>query len=82
MLSSVLRSERAVQVNIAVMRAFVKLRQLLASHADLLRKLRQMERKYDAQLAQVFRAIEALMQPPEEDEGPPYSPKKKRIGYR
>lgn len=49
MLSSVLRSPRAVQVNIAIMRAFVKLRELLASHADLARRLEEMESRYDAQ---------------------------------
>jgi hypothetical protein len=50
MLSSVLRSERAVQVNIEVMRAFVRLRRILASHADLARKLESLEKKYDVQL--------------------------------
>ena len=49
MLSSVLRSQRAVQVNIEIMRAFVRLRQMLASHADLARKLDALERKYDRQ---------------------------------
>jgi len=57
MLSSVLNSERAVQVNIEIMRAFVRLRRLLASHADLARKLNALERKYDAQLKMVFDAI-------------------------
>ena len=73
MLSSVLRSERAVQVNIAIMRAFVRLRQLLATHKDLARKLEQMERKYDAQFRGVFTAIRELMEPPK-------SPKR-RIGF-
>jgi hypothetical protein len=57
MLSSVLNSERAVQVNIEIMRAFVRLRRLLASHADLARKLETLERKYDAQFKMVFDAI-------------------------
>ena len=57
MLSSVLRSERAVSVNIAIMRAFVRLRQLVASHADLERKLNALERKYDSQFKIVFDAI-------------------------
>jgi hypothetical protein len=61
MLSSVLRSERAVQVNIAIMRAFVKLREMLASHADLARKLAEMEKKYDAQFKIVFDVIRQLM---------------------
>ncbi len=61
MLSSVLRSKRAVQVNIAIMRAFVQLRQMLASHADLARKLTALESKYDQQFRVVFDAIRALM---------------------
>ncbi len=61
MLSSVLRSERAVQVNIAIMRAFVQLRQILSTHAGLARKLKALEGKYDAQFRAVFDAIRALM---------------------
>jgi hypothetical protein len=64
MLSSVLHSERAVEVNIQIMRAFVRLRQLLASHADLARKLDELEKKYDKQFAIVFEAIRKLMEPP------------------
>ncbi|HPA77324.1 MAG TPA: ORF6N domain-containing protein [Kiritimatiellia bacterium] len=64
MLSSVLNSDRAVQVNIAIMRAFVQLRQLLATHADLARKLEELEKKYDAQFRGVFDAIRRLMAPP------------------
>jgi len=64
MLSSVLRSKRAVQVNIEIMRAFVRLRQLLASHADLARKVDALEKKYDAQFKVVFDAIRQLMTPP------------------
>lgn len=64
MLSSVLNSERAVQVNIAIMRAFVRLRRMLASHADLARRLDGLEKKYDAQFKVVFDAIRALMEPP------------------
>jgi hypothetical protein len=63
MLSSVLRSPRAVQVNIAIMRAFVKLRQILASHRDLARRLDEMESRYDAQFRAVFDAIRGLMHP-------------------
>ena len=63
MLSSVIRSERAVLVNIAIMRAFVRLRRLLATHKDLARKLEQMEKKYDAQFKIVFDAIRNLMEP-------------------
>lgn len=65
MLSSVLNSKRAVQVNIAIMRAFVKLREMLATHKDLARKLNEMEKKYDAQFKVVFDAIRQLMIPPE-----------------
>jgi len=64
MLSSVLRSERAVQVNIEIMRAFVRLRQLLASHEDLARRLDELEQKYDEQFKVVFEAIWQLMVPP------------------
>lgn len=64
MLSSVLRSERAVHVNIEIMRAFVKLRQLMQSHADLARKLAALEKRYDAQFKAVFDAIRELMTPP------------------
>ena len=74
MLSSVLHSERAVQVNIAIMRAFVKLREMLASHRDLARRLNEMEKKYDSQFKVVFDAIRGLMKPPER---PP-----RKIGFR
>jgi hypothetical protein len=73
MLSSVLRSERAVQVNIEIMRAFVRLRELMATHKDLVRRLNEMEKKYDAQLRVVFDAIRELMTPPD--------PKKRKIGF-
>ena len=73
MLSSVLKSERAVQVNIEIMRTFVRLRQLLASNAKLARKLEMLERKYDAQFKVVFDAIRQLMIPPE--------PNKRKIGF-
>ena len=63
MLSSVLRSPRAVLVNIAIMRTFVQLRQMLASNADLSRKLAAMEEKYDEQFKVVFEAIRELMEP-------------------
>ena len=64
MLSSVLRSPRAVQVNIAIMRAFVRLREMLMSNADLARKLLALENKYDAQFRVVFDAIRELMEGP------------------
>jgi len=63
MLSSVLRSKRAVMVNIEIMRAFVRLRQMLATNADLARKLAALEKKYDAQFRAVFEAIRELMTP-------------------
>jgi hypothetical protein len=73
MLSSVLHSKRAVQVNIEIMRAFVRLRELLATHADLARRLDELEKKYDKQFAVVFDAIRQLMAPPKEV--------KREIGY-
>lgn len=65
MLSSVLNSQRAIQVNIAVMRAFVRLRYILVNHADLARKLDELEKKYDKQFSVVFEALRELMQPRE-----------------
>ena len=61
MLSSVLNSDRAIEVNILIMRAFVKLRQMIASHKDLARKLDALEKKYDGQFQIVFEAIRQLM---------------------
>jgi hypothetical protein len=65
MLSTVLNSERAIQVNIEIMRAFVRLRPLLASNTELARKRDALEKKYDAQFKIVFDAIRQLMTPPE-----------------
>jgi len=73
MLSSVLNSRRAVQVNIEIMRAFVRLREIMATHKDLVRRLNEMEKKYDAQFRVVFDAIRELMAPPD--------PKKRKIGF-
>lgn len=73
MLSSVLKSERAIEVNIAIMRAFVQMRQMLATHKDLKRKIEEMEAKYDEQFGIVFEAIRQLLK---EDEKP-----KRRIGF-
>ena len=71
MLSSVLKSKRARQVNIQIMRAFVKLRELLNSHRELARKLEELEKKYDEQFKSVFDAIKMLMTPPQDtDPGP------------
>ncbi|MBI3597468.1 MAG: hypothetical protein HY203_09975 [Nitrospirae bacterium] len=61
MLSSVLRCKRAAQVNIEIMRAFVRLRKWMATHKDLVRKLAALENKYDAQFKVVFDAIRQLM---------------------
>ena len=74
MLSSVLRSPRAVRVNIEIMRAFVRLRQLLSTHVDLARKLAELEQKYDKNFRVVFEAIRQLMIPPEKPRQP--------IGFR
>ena len=75
MAANVLKSRRAVQVSILVVRTFVHLRQMLSSHAELARKLAALERKYDRQFKVVFDAIRALMKPPEK-------PRKRRIGFR
>jgi hypothetical protein len=64
MLSSVLKSERAIAVNIEIMRAFVQLRGIAQSHADLAKKLDELERKYDRRFKSVFDAIRYLMNPP------------------
>lgn len=76
MLSSVLKSRRARQVNIQIMRAFVKLRELVNSHSELAKRLEDLERKYDAQFKSVFDAIKALMAAPL-DPGP-----SKIIGFK
>ena len=73
MLSSVLNSRRAIEVNILIMRAFVRLRGMMSSHKELLRKLEEMEMKYDDQFRVVFEAIRQLMTPPE--------PPRKKIGF-
>lgn len=64
MLSSVLRSQRAVLVNVEIMRTLVRLRQMLAAHADLQRRLDELESKYDSKFRVVFEAIRQLMEPP------------------
>ena len=81
MLSSVLRSRRAVLANIAIMRAFVKIREILASHADLVRRLDELEKKYDGQFHVVFDAIRQLMEKPPEPPPPPEEPEKEKIGF-
>lgn len=73
MLSSVLRSKRAAQVNISIMRAFVRLRELLSTHKDLALRLDELEGRYDSQFKMVFDAIRKMMDKPE--------PSKKRIGF-
>jgi hypothetical protein len=75
MLSSVLNSERAIKVNIEIMRAFVRLRQILASNKELAKRLNELEKKFDTQFKIVFDAIRQLMAPPESE-----SPKR-RIGF-
>lgn len=75
MLSSVLNSPRAVQVNIQIMRTFAKLREIISQHKDLASRLDELEKKYDAQFKIVFDAIRQLMAPSEPE------PPKKRIGF-
>lgn len=74
MLSSVLRSPRAIEVNIAVVRAFVRMRAMLASNRELARKVKELEQRYDSQFRVVFKAIEQLMEEPE-------PPPRRRIGF-
>lgn len=74
MLSSVLRSDRAADVNVAIMQAFVKMREAMIAHKDLSRRLNDMERKYDKQFRVIFDALRELMEPPP-------VPSKKPIGF-
>jgi hypothetical protein len=74
MLSSVLRSKRAIQVNIAIMRAFVQLREMIASNKGLARRLTELEKKYDGQFRIVFEAIRELMTEPPS--------RSRRIGFK
>ena len=74
MLSSVLDSKRAIQVNIQIIRTFIKLREILLTHDEIKRKIEAMEKKYDGQFQVVFEAIKKLM------EAPPEKPKR-RIGF-
>lgn len=74
MLSTVLKSERAILVNIEIMRAFVRIRKMITSNAVLARKVRTLEKKYDEQFAVVFEAIYKLMAPPEK--------KQRKIGFK
>jgi len=74
MLSTVLNSKRAIQVNIQIMRTFTKIRKMLSSNASLTRKLNVLEKKYDEQFAVVFEAIRALMDPPKS--------KQRKIGFK
>ena len=73
MLANVLNSERAAQTSVQVVRAFVRLRQMLASNTELARRLEALEKKYDRQFKTVFDAIRRLMSPPE--------PKRREIGF-
>ena len=74
MLSSVLNSDRAITVNIQIMRTFTRLREMIATHKDLQKKIAEMEKKYDHQFKVVFDAIKQLLAPPEI--------KKKKIGFK
>ncbi len=76
MLSGVLKSPRAVRVNVEIIRAFVRLRRMLDSHADLSRRLAALEQKYESQFKVVFEAIRALMKPPE------VTAKRRKIGFQ
>ena len=78
MLSSVLRSQRAIQANIAIVRAFVRLREYLATHRALARRLAALDRKCDARFQVVFEAIQRLSEPAEDETAEP----RERIGFR
>jgi hypothetical protein len=73
MLSGILNSHRAIEVNIAIMRAFVQMRETIASHRELAHRLNVFESRYDAQFRVVFDAIRALMEPPKKPQ--------RRIGF-
>jgi len=75
MLSGVLHSKRAIQVNIQIMRAFIQLKRMLSTNADLRRKIEEMEKKYDKQFVIVFQALKQLLEPPPVKE-------KRLIGFR
>ena len=75
MLSSVLRSPRAIAVNVEIMRAFVRMRRMLSEHADLAARLDRLEREYDGKFKVIFEAIRQLMLPPAE-------PRRQRIGFK
>jgi hypothetical protein len=79
MAANVLNSDKAIDVSVQVVRAFIKLRRMLASNANLARKLNELERKYDSQFRVVFDAIRELMSPPEHPE--PEPPPRRRIGF-
>ena len=74
MLSSVLRSKKAVEVNISIMRAFILVRQLAVSHKELLRKIKELEKKYDKNFAEIYEAMNLLLNPPQ--------PRRKKVGYK
>lgn len=76
MAANILNSKKAVKASVHIVRAFVRLREMLVAHKDLARKLAEMERKYDAQFRVVFEAIRQLMEPPEKPEPP-----RPRIGF-
>jgi len=76
MLSSVLNSERAIQVNVVIMRAFVKIREMLSVYKELMNKLNELEKKvekHDVEIGSIFEAIRQLMEPPQ--------PPKPKIGF-
>ena len=83
MLSGVLSSPRAVQVNVAIMRTFVRLRRMMEAHASLAMKLAEIEQKYDEQFKVVFEVLNALMAPPETERKPiGFSVRERRAKYR
>jgi hypothetical protein len=74
LLSSVLKSKKAVEVNISIVRAFIMLRQLAISHSDLLRKINELEKKYNKNFEEIYQALNLLLDPPQ--------PKRRKVGYK
>jgi len=74
MLSSVLRSDRAIQVNIGIMRAFTRIRDMVTNYGDLVKRIDEMEQKYDENFRIVFDAVRQLVNPPEDE--------KTKIGFK
>ncbi len=74
MLASVLKSKKAIDLNVAIVRAFILLRQMAISHKDLLKKIEELEKRYNKNFHEIYEVLEELVNPPQ--------PKRKRVGYK